>query len=42
VVRLAELALIAGAAAGVERIDAETVHAASSDMSWPTLETMAY
>jgi type II secretory pathway predicted ATPase ExeA len=42
VVRLAELALIAGAAAGVERIDAELVHASNGEMSWPTLETASY
>ena len=36
VVRLADLALVAGAAAHVERIDAGMIHAASGEMSWPT------
>ena len=36
VIRLADLALVAGAAATVERIDAATVHDAHGEMSWPT------
>ena len=35
VVRLADLALVAGAAAKVDRIDAGMVHAAYGEMSWP-------
>jgi type II secretory pathway predicted ATPase ExeA len=38
VLRLAELALISGAAARVEKIDAALVHAAHGEMSWPKLE----
>jgi type II secretory pathway predicted ATPase ExeA len=36
VIRLADLALMAGAAATVEQIDAAMVHGAHSEMSWPT------
>ncbi len=39
VIRLADMALVAGAAAHVERIDAGMVHAASGEMSWPQLES---
>lgn len=35
VVRLADFALLAGAAAEIDRIDAATVHTASGEMSWP-------
>lgn len=42
VVRLADLALVAGAAAGVERIDAPMVHSAHGEMSWPKLEVASY
>jgi type II secretory pathway predicted ATPase ExeA len=38
VVRLADFALLAGAAAEVDMIDAATVHAAYRELSWPTLE----
>lgn len=39
VIRLAELALIAGAAATVDRIDAPIIHSANHEMAWPALET---
>lgn len=39
VVRLADLSLVAGAAAEVERVDAHVVRSAHGEMSWPTLET---
>jgi type II secretory pathway predicted ATPase ExeA len=38
VIRLADLALLAGAAAAIDTIDAATVHGAYSEMSWPTVE----
>jgi type II secretory pathway predicted ATPase ExeA len=38
VVRLADFALLAGAAAEVDKIDATTVHAAYRELSWPTFE----
>ena len=38
VVRLAELALIAGAAATADRIDTPIIHAAHHEMTWPALE----
>jgi general secretion pathway protein A len=37
VLRLADFALLAGAAAQLETIDAATVHAAADEMSWPTV-----
>jgi general secretion pathway protein A len=36
VARLADYALLAGAAAGVETIDAEIIEAASEEIAWPT------
>ena len=36
VTRLADYALLAGAAAGVETIDAGIVEAASEEIAWPT------
>lgn len=36
VIRLADFALLAGAAARLDTIDAAMVHAAASEMSWPT------
>ncbi len=39
VLRLADFALLAGAAAELDTIDAATVHAAADEMSWPTLAT---
>lgn len=38
VVRLAELALISGAAVGVDRIDPQIIHSAHHEMAWPVLE----
>jgi len=38
VARLAEFALLAGAAAAMEKIDAATVHAAFDELRWPTPE----
>jgi type II secretory pathway predicted ATPase ExeA len=38
VVRLADFALLAGAAAELNSIDAATVHAAYGEMRWPTTE----
>jgi general secretion pathway protein A len=37
VLRLADFALLAGAASQLEAIDAATVHAAADEMSWPTV-----
>jgi hypothetical protein len=36
VARLAEFALLAGAAAALDSIDAATVHAAFEELRWPT------
>jgi hypothetical protein len=37
VARLAEYALLTGAAAGADTIDAATVEAAHEEIEWPTL-----
>lgn len=38
VIRLADLALVAGAAASVDRIDVQIIHSSHHEMSWPELE----
>lgn len=42
VARLAEFALLAGAATANERINAETVHAAYDELQWPVAEPALY
>jgi type II secretory pathway predicted ATPase ExeA len=42
VARLADFALLAGAAAGLETIDTPTIEAANDEIAWPTRATAAY